>query len=422
MNVRLIIQKGFVAVLAAMALSSCDWFHEDLDDCPTGLYVNFVYDYNIQQADMFKDHVGGLTLYVYDESDRLVATKSMGESQLSKYGSYMHFSEEELAPGHNYRLMAVAFQNSIQSSNGAKYRQTGNGIGDEWKNFFINLDHNATRYPAHFSYVSNVAPLDTLWHTLTTITTPADAFPKELYPASLTPAKTDYSWQRDGSIKSNGMERVSLVKGEPTYATVSLIRDTKHLNISLRVLNYYIDEKTFESEDNIVLHEDYSVEIIDNNSQLDCQNNLSNPNDTIIYTPYHEWTTSFVGTDGVATESAAHYDLMFNRLLYKNASVENDKYAVLNEADIAKSTNALLIIRNKQTGKMIFGINLPYLLSSGRTYQERYYHYQEYLDREYDYRLQFILRGEEIGDILLYLGDNHVHTIPWALRQQHESF
>ena len=69
MNVRLIIQKGFVAVLAAMALSSCDMMTEDLDDCPTGLYVNFVYDYNIQRADMLKDHVGGLTLYVYDESN-----------------------------------------------------------------------------------------------------------------------------------------------------------------------------------------------------------------------------------------------------------------------------------------------------------------------------------------------------------------
>ena len=125
MNVRLIIQKGFVAVVAALALSSCDMMTEDLSDCPTGLYVNFVYDYNIQRADMFKDHVGGLTLYVYDESDRLVASKTMGEGQLSKYGSYIHFSEEELAPDHSYRLMAVAFQHELLSNIGAKYRLTG---------------------------------------------------------------------------------------------------------------------------------------------------------------------------------------------------------------------------------------------------------------------------------------------------------
>ena len=412
MNVRLIIQKGFVAMLAALALSSCDMMTEDLDDCPTGLYVNFVYDYNIQRADMFKDHVGGLTLYVYDESDRLVASKTMGEGQLSKYGSYIHFSEEELAPDHSYRLMAVAFQHETLSNIGAKYRFTGNTIGAQWQQFFIDLDYTTTRAFADYSYVSNAAPLDTLWHTLTTTTTPADTYPLELYPSSLTPAKIEYTWQRDGSIKTNGQERVSIVRGEPTYATVSLIRDTKHLNITLRAVND-------NPADNQVVDADYTVEIIDNNSQLDCQNNLTNPADTLIYTPYRQWTTTFVGSGQVVSESAAHYDLMFNRLLYKNASVENDQYAILNVEDIAKARNAVLLIRKKDTGEIIFGINLPYILSSGRTYQERYYHYQEYLDREYDYRLQFIIKGGRVDELQFFIG-THVHIIPWAMRQQNE--
>ena len=119
-----------------------------------------------------------------------------------------------------------------------------------------------------------------------------------------------------------------------------------------------------------------------------------------------------------------------NRLLYKNASVDNDKYAILNEEDIAKAKNAVLVIRKKNNdilapagtiegSDIIFAINLPYILSSGRTYMERYYHYQEYLDREYDYRLGFIIRGGHVEDIELYLG-THVHIIPWALRSQHE--
>lgn len=412
MNVRLIIQKGFVAVLAALVLSSCDMMTEDLDDCPTGLYVSFVYDYNIQRADMFKDHVGGLTLYVYDESDRLVASKTMGEGQLSKYGSYLHFSEDELAPGHSYRLMAVAFQHETLSNIGAKYRLTGNNTGDQWQQFLIDLDHTSTRALADYSYVSNAAPLDTLWHTLTTTTTPADTYPMELYPSSLTPAKIEYTWQRDGSIKTNGQERVSIVRGEPTYATVSLIRDTKHLNITLRAVND-------NPADNQVVDTDYTVEIIDNNSQLDCRNDLSNPADTLIYTPYRQWTTTFVGNGQVVSESVAHYDLMFNRLLYKNASVQDDQYAILNADDIAKARNAVLLIRKKETGEIIFGINLPYILSSGRTYQERYYHYQEYLDREYDYRLQFIIRGSRVDEIQLFIG-THVHIIPWVMRQHHE--
>ena len=421
MNVRLIIQKGIVAVLAALALSSCDMMTEDLDDCPTGLYVTFVYDYNIQRADMLKDHVGGLTLYVYDESDRLVASKSMGEGQLSRYGSYIHFTEQELAPDHTYRLMAIAQQHETLPAIGAKYRQTGNNVGADWHQFYINLDHDAktingrgtTRGYADYYYVSNLEPLDTLWHTLTTIISPADEQPMQLNPAMLIPAKCEYSWQRDGSIRTNGQEKVSIVSGEPTYATVALIRDTKQLNITLRAVND-------NAADNMVKDEDYTVEIIDNNSQLDCENNLSNPADTLVYTPYRQWTTTFVGTSQVASESAAHYDLMFNRLLYKNASVTDDQYAILNMEDVAKSRNAVLLIRKKDTGEIIFGINLPYILSSGRNYQERYYHYQEYLDREYDYRLQFIIRGGRVDDIQLFIGAE-VHIIPWAVRQQHEN-
>ena len=430
---RTILKSWLIALAVVGGLSACDLITEDRDDCPTGLYVTFVYDYNIQQADMFKDHVGGLTLYVYDESDHLVASKSMSAEKLRRYGSYLHFTEGELAPGHEYRLMAVAMQkdwNMALGTPGAKYRQTGNNSGAEWNQFYIDLDHTTTRLPANWYYVSNAAPLDTLWHTLSTITTPADSMPKTSYPDMLYPAKTAYAWQRDGSIKSNGVEKVTLIKDEPTYATVSLIRDTNHLNITLRQLNYELSGNTLE--DNMVNDEDYTVEIVDNNSQLDCRNDLSKPADTLIYTPYKQWTTTFVGSGEVPTESAAHYDIMFNRLVYKNANVDNDKYAILNEEDIAKAQNAVLVIRknfrkglyevpygNDEDSDIIFAINLPYILSSGRTYFERYYHYQEYLDREYDYRLQFIIRGGRVDEIYLYLG-THVHIIPWALRSQHE--
>ena len=414
---RLNLKNWLLTALTLASLTGCDMMTEDLDDCPTGLYVSFVYDYNIQRADMFKDHVGGLTLYVYDESDRLVTSKSMDGSQLSHYGSYIHFTEQELAPGHSYRLMAIALQKDWQealATPGAKYRQTGNSAGDEWQQFRITLDHEATtRSMADYWGVSNEAPLDTLWHTLTTVVTDGEGQPKELKPASLTPAQCDYSWQRDGSIKTNGQERVTLVSGEPAYATVSLIRDTKHLNVTLRAVND-------NPADNQVKDGDYTVEIIDNNAQVDGRNDLVNPADTLVYTPYRHWTTTFEGTAEVVGESVAHYDLMFNRIVYRNASVTDDQYAILNPEDIATARNAVLLIRKSDTGEIVFGINLPYILASGRTYQERYYHYQEYLDREYDYRLQFLLKGGRIDEIQLFIG-TEVHVLPWAVRSQHES-
>jgi hypothetical protein len=343
----------------------------------------------------------------------------MGGSLLKKYGSYIHFTEEELAPGHTYRLRALAMQKDLATTTTHLMPQLANGSKLEELLVSLRQPSAARSSVAKVPYAAILSqPLDTLWHTLTTVVTPADSMPKTSLPAMLTPAKCFYKWQRNGSISTNGQETVTLEKNEPTYATVALIRDTKHLNITLRALND-------NAADNQVVDTDYSVEIIDNNAHLDCNNNLIHPEDTIKYTPCHQWTTSFTGTDGVVGEKAAHYDLMFNRLLYKNASVDDDQYAILNEEDIAKARNALLVIRKvgddeasgRKDGDIIFAINLPYILSSCRTWAERYYHYQEYLDREYDYRLQFILKGGRIEEIQYFIG-LELHNLPWAMRTQ----
>ena len=69
-------KKWFAAwcgLTAACAMTtSCSMMQDDLDDCPTGLYLSFKYDYNLQRADMFNDHVGAVTVYVFDEEGRYV--------------------------------------------------------------------------------------------------------------------------------------------------------------------------------------------------------------------------------------------------------------------------------------------------------------------------------------------------------------
>ena len=196
MNVRLIIQKSFVAVVAAMVLSSCGLVTDDLTECPSGLYVNFVYDYNIQRADMFKDHVGGLTLYVYDESDRLVAQRTVSGSELSRYGYNIHFTQDELAPQHSYRLVAVAMQKDWQTALGtigAKYLKPNMANGDDLKTFKVSLEHKRKSNP--YYEVSAEAPLDTMWHTLTTLIAE-----KEYLPAA-----TKYHLKSNGYADTNGV-------------------------------------------------------------------------------------------------------------------------------------------------------------------------------------------------------------------------
>ena len=56
---------GLLAVMAMASLASCDMMKQDLEDCPYGLYLQFKYDYNLQRADMFNDHVGAVDVYVF---------------------------------------------------------------------------------------------------------------------------------------------------------------------------------------------------------------------------------------------------------------------------------------------------------------------------------------------------------------------
>lgn len=380
MNVRTIFHKGAALLMAAVLMNSCDMMHDDQSDCPTGLYVNFVYDYNIQRADMLKDHVGGLTLYVFDESDHIAAQRTVSGSELSRYGYCVHFTEQELAPGHHYRLTAVAMQKDwAQSSAATGYTPA---IADSRTSLTVTLNHQPGR---PYGTVSNAAPLDTLWHTLTLLSAQA----------ADQPAATRYHLAADGTPSTNGVETVAVVSGEPTYATVSLIRDTNHLNLSLRELD------SPEQVDDA----DYEVMIIDANTVVDHENRLVGTTDSVVYRPYAQWTTVIEADGNIAADHSAHYDLMFNRLQY----------------DTTPSKNAVLCIRNKKTGENIAMLNLPYILCTGRMAYELYnYTPQEYLDREYDFRLELFLKNGRwaSGSFISVCVD----VLSWAKRIQYVEF
>ena len=393
-----------IVIIACMAVAfgACSMMEDDRSDCPTGLYVRFVYDYNTQRADMFKDHVGYVTVYVYDESGKKVAEKSVANTiatmPLANYGYTMHFTENELPAGHRYRLQAVAMQkdwDDALNTPGAKYRCT---TPADTSSLTITLDHEATtisdasQLGKGLHAVNNSAPLDTLWHTLKVMPdTPTYGYNT---PAI---AKTTKPY----SIYPMDEQMVSVQPGYATYATISLIRDTKHLNITLR----QIDNPEAINAD------DYEVTIVDANSTLASDNSVL-PGDSLLYTPYAQWTTRYEDNEGTSIEGdihpatrssfinrTAHYNLMFNRLMYDK---DSEKCAKLR-------------IRNKQTGKTVALVNLPSILAEGRiAYEWQNYSPQEYLDREYDYELDFFLLS---GDEWKYL-DIHIHVLAWTLRKQ----
>ena len=391
---------------AAMLVASCTMIQDSVDYCPTGLYVRFVYDYNTARADMFKDHVGHVRLYVYDEQGHKVAGRSLSttaaSAPLADYGYALHLDPSELRPG-RYRLQAVAMQrdwDAAAAADGARYRHEADVTHGEAMR--ITLDHDPGVIPGTEQHLVDhkSLPLDTLWHTLKVQShAPTDGV------APMPMQRTS----RPYSVYPLDEQYVTVTDNMATYATISLVRDTKHLNITMRHLDFPDD----------VFHHDYEVTIVDDNATLLHDNALA-PSDSLRYTPYAAWTSRFTdggvivdptvpratsqadddAPDGLRYQRTAHYNLMFNRLMY------ND--------DAARS--AMLQVRNLNSGKVVARINLPYMLAEGRAAYELYgYSPQEYLDREYDYHLNLFLKGESWAycDIV-------VNVLSWSKRHQNE--
>ena len=353
-----------MALFALAMMSSCNLMHDSRKGCPEGLFINFVYDYNIHRADLFRDHVGEVTAYIFDAEGYFVTsqTENKSTSQLSAYGYQMHI--DGLQPG-DYQILTLAHQRSseeIALTPGAKYMRTELQKGDSLSKLYTSLPRGEwmqTQYEGPKAQVSGYridhqsAPMDTLWHGLNT-------------------------------------QPVTIVFEQPTYAQASLVRNTNSLHISLRQI---IDEHAVQA--NIA---DYDIYITDRNDSLDYANNVVST-DRIVYTPYITWDTEDM-TRSVENGAArtGHAQIEFNRLMHR---AMNDN-------------PAMLYIYNNQTGILVAQVHLSDLLQQGRGAFD-YYQYtpQQYLDREYSYNLAFYL----VGDRWEYVNLS-VSILPWVKRIQ----
>ncbi len=354
-------------LLAALLLHSCHLMDMDQSDCPTGLYINFVYNYNIHRADMFKDHVGGLKLFIFDENGYFVTEKAEhnndSQQPLSYYGYAMHV--EGLQPG-KYQFIALTFQKRYEdalSTNGAKYRHNLLQPGDSMSMLKTTLDFDdwkETSYDGASKQINGYAvnsdcPLDTLWHGML-----------------LTP--------------------VELRVDEAAYATISLMRNTKRLNVSIRQMS--------QGQQDQCSIENYDVYVADKNATT-LYNNDVEGNEQVLYTPHTTWDTKDIAMsradDGTTiTAQTAHAELNLNRLT----------------ADTEGTNTSKLHIYNNQTNTLVAEVNLPDLLQQGRAAYDMYsYSTQEYLDREHNYSLSFYLVGDKWEYVNL-----SVSSLPWTKR------
>ena len=343
--------------VAALLLASCSMMKEDRSDCPdcrNPLHIKVRYDYNIQRANMFADHVEQTTVYVVDPATgsvvdwqsanvRSIAPQAEAVSPFVGEHSAFAFNFEGLAPG-NYRLFATG-----RSAADAAYKTSKPDIAQsiEGVHFTVPADGNG-QVPAQ--------RLDTIWNTLK----PID---------------------------------VVVPENNPVEATIGLMRLTNDLNVMVFRRDHPADNS----------HERYEVLVTDEHQTLGFDNLPMAESQSLTYRPFASWTTETTADEAII-ERNAHYDLSLSRLIQHEDARHNPR----------------LIIRNRETGHEIVNIDLCYYLALARNaYEIQNYGIQEYLDREYDYRLDFGIEGESQQETWKYI-TIRINVLSWALRIQNE--
>lgn len=391
--------------VVATGFTACAWMDEgeDLAGCPTGeVTVNFVYDYNIQRSDMFRDQVGEINLYVFDEAGRLVTQRTVNDREAisdrdNRFNVKLRAASTpgaaELVAGHKYRFMAIAGQKSGaivpttdvlpavgSASQPALYRQTALASGANASDLYVGLDRVAAVDAEGRYAVSSAAPLDTLWHTLGVL------------PTGVKDSNTKAGWDETAlvTIRPNITDSINVVAHQPEdTVTISLIRDTKHLHVSLHEID----------APGLVSHNDYEVFVTDRNGIVDHKNNVLD-DQPLVYRPYAEWTTDVSDAGGSGT--MGQWDLMFNRLMLHEDAADD----------------ARLVVRRRSDGMDVANLSLPRILSYDNPYiYQQMYKEQDFLDRSHDYSLSFFLKNGSWDSTEAYMSIK-IGIVAWIIRCQ----
>lgn len=93
---------GLLCLSLGMIFNSCSSIWDDYEECPQGLLLRFVYDYNMEYANAFHNKVDCITVFVYDQQGNLLSTHTETTSVLKDEGYRMHLD----LTGGEYRLVA----------------------------------------------------------------------------------------------------------------------------------------------------------------------------------------------------------------------------------------------------------------------------------------------------------------------------
>ncbi len=267
LNIRSGLIGAVLSLIPAVAgLTSCGMIYDDLEPCPEGVNLRFIYDYNMEFANAFPAKVHCLTVFVYDEAGKYVTTRTeTSRDLLSDEGYRMNID----LPAGKYQVVAYGgMQCEDASFHFIDTPAAGSTINDLSVALNKDIMDNTSIGALH-----NLHPLF-------------------------------YGRKID----------IEVMKDTPGYEsyTVPMMKDTNNLRIVLQELNY---------ED--VDPNDFDFRIIDDNTLMGWNNDVIPTGTDYTYIP---WVTGQVspGTrpDGSEMKNA-FAELSFGRLIYKDNPITN---------------------------------------------------------------------------------------------------
>lgn len=95
---RNLIDLVLIAIVPVFLLS-CERIKDNMDDC--GIYLEFVYDYNMEYKDFFDPHVSTVDVFVFDEGGKYLFTKHARREELTRgnrmfLGGDLHFGKYKI--------------------------------------------------------------------------------------------------------------------------------------------------------------------------------------------------------------------------------------------------------------------------------------------------------------------------------------
>ena len=247
------------AFLMLVSLSSCENIYDDLEACPHGVALRFVYNYNMAYANAFPEKVDCLTLYVYDEENNYVATQVVTDSVLLQDEGWR--MQLELPEG-SYRFVAYG------------------GLACDKSSFsLVQEPGTASRYEE----LRALMEADCL--------TSDDSARHNLH---------DFYWG-DLQLKTADLFQ---------EGTVKMMKNTNTIRIVLQDVN----------SEQPVYGKDFTFSITDDNTLFGQDNDLIG-NGKVTYTPWVQGNT-FIGMNNTGKEVIGAYaELSVSRLMTKNVPV-----------------------------------------------------------------------------------------------------